>query len=62
MEGKLGMSQQYALTPPESQLYPRLHQKKHGRQVKGGDAAPMLYSGETSSGVMCPDVEFSVQE
>ncbi|KAJ7400723.1 hypothetical protein BTVI_102967 [Pitangus sulphuratus] len=27
---------------PESQLCPRLHQKKHGQQIKGGDSASLL--------------------
>jgi len=26
---------------PESHLYPGLHQKKSGQQVKGGDSAPL---------------------
>ncbi|KAK4832880.1 hypothetical protein QYF61_026430 [Mycteria americana] len=36
---------------PESQPYTGLHQKKRGRQVKGGDSAPLLCSGETPPGV-----------
>jgi len=27
---------------PESQPYPRLHQKQHGQEVEGGDSAPLL--------------------
>ena len=45
----------------ESQLYPGLHQKC-GQQIEGGDPAHLLCAGETSSGVLCPDVESSVQE
>jgi len=47
---------------PEGQPYPRLHQKKCGQQVKGGDSAPLLCSGETSPGVLCPPLEPSAQE
>jgi len=32
---------------PESQTYPGPHQKKRGQQVKGGDSAALLRSGET---------------
>jgi len=32
------------------------------QQVKGNDPASLLYTGETSPGVLCPDVESSVQE
>ena len=47
---------------PESQLYPELHKKKCGQQGQRGDPAPLLYTIETSSGVLCPDVEFSVMD
>jgi len=47
---------------PEGQLYPGLHQKQHGQQVKGGDSAPLLRSGETPTGVLCPALEPSAQE
>jgi len=33
---------------PESQPYCGLHQKKHGQQVKRGDPALLLCTGETS--------------
>ena len=33
----------------------------HGQQLKGGDPAPLFCTGETSPGVLCPDVESSVQ-
>ncbi|KAK4821387.1 hypothetical protein QYF61_019288 [Mycteria americana] len=46
---------------PESQPYPVLHQKKHGQQVKGGEAL-LLHSGETPPAVVCPALESSVQE
>ena len=47
---------------PKSQLYPQLHQKKCGQQGKGGDPASLLCAGEASPGVLCPDVESSLQE
>jgi len=46
----------------ESQLDPRLYQKKHGQQGKGGDRASLLCAGEASPGVLHPEVESSVQE
>ena len=47
---------------PESQPYPGLHQKQRGQQAEGGDSAPLLHSGETSPGVLCPALETSAQE
>ena len=47
---------------PESQPYPGQHQKKHSQQVEGGDPVLLLCAGETSPGVMCPDVESSKWE
>jgi len=47
---------------PEGQLYPGLHQERHGQQVKGGDSAPLLLSGETPPGVLRPALEPSEQE
>jgi len=47
---------------PEGQLYPGLHQGKRGHQVKGGDSAPLLRSGETPPRVLPPALEPSTQE
>jgi len=44
------------------QLYAGLCQKKHGQQVEGGDSAPLLCSGETPPGVLCPTLRVSEQE
>jgi len=41
---------------------PELHGKKNSRHSEGGDSVPMPCVGETSPGVLCPDVESSVQE
>jgi len=38
----------------ESQTYPGVHQKDYDQQVEGGDSVPLLYSGETSPGVLHP--------
>ena len=43
-------------------LYPELQQKRCGKQVKGGDPAPLLCACEVSPGVLHPDVESSVGE
>jgi len=42
---------------PEDQLYPGLNQKQRGQQIRGGDSAPLLCSGETTPGVLCPALE-----
>ena len=47
---------------PESQPYPGLHQKNCGEEVKGGDSAPLLCSGEIPPGVLHPALEPLAQE
>ena len=37
---------------PESQLYPRLHQKQHDQHGEGGDSFPLRCSHETLLGVL----------
>ena len=50
-------------TPSASLLITQvLHQKKCGQQVEGGDPAPLVCTGKASPGVLCADVESSVQE
>lgn len=36
--------------------------KKHGQQVKRGDPAPLLCAGVASAGVLCSELESSLQE
>ena len=36
--------------------------KRSGQQVKGGSPPPLLWPGETTSGVLCPVLGFSDQE
>jgi len=56
------MTWQCALNSPEGQLCHGLHQKQPGQQVKGGDSAPLLHSGETPPGVLHPALEPSAQQ
>jgi len=37
-------------------------QKQHGQQSERGDPGPLLHSGETPLGVLCPALEPSAQE
>ncbi|PKU41064.1 hypothetical protein llap_8639 [Limosa lapponica baueri] len=55
VDEKLNMSRQCALAA-------QWHQKKCGQQVEGGDSAPLLCSGETPPGVLCPALESSTQK
>lgn len=61
VDGKLDMSQQCGLSP-ESQHYLVFHQMKCSQQVKRGEPAPLLCTGETSPGVLPSDLESSVKE
>jgi len=47
---------------PEGQPYPGLHPKQGGQQVKGGDSAPLLHSGEIPNEVLHPALEPTVQD
>jgi len=58
---KVGHEPAVCAHSPEGQPYLGLHQKS-GQQVKGGDSAPLLCSGETSPGVLCPALEPPAQE
>jgi len=62
VDEKLDMSHQCCAHNPEGQPYPGLHEEKRGHQVKGGDSAPLLCSGETPPGVLHPALEPPAQE
>jgi len=47
---------------PEGQPYPGLHQNQRGQQVRGGESAPVLCSGERPPGALCPALEPPAQE
>jgi len=47
---------------PEGKLYPGLHQEKRGQQIKGGDSATLLYSGETPPRVLHPALKSPARE
>ena len=51
VDGKLDMSQQYALAAQKANGILGRITKKHGQQVEGGYPAPLLRAGEASSGV-----------
>ncbi|KAK4832265.1 hypothetical protein QYF61_021664 [Mycteria americana] len=59
---KAGYKPEMCACSPESQPYSGLHRKQCGKQVEGGDSAPLLCSGETPPGVLHPALESSVQE
>ena len=54
---KLDMSQHCALTAQKAN-----HILGCGQQVQRSDPAPLLCTGEASPGVLCPDMESSVQK
>jgi len=39
---------------PEGKLHPGLHHKQCGQQVEVGDSGPLLRSGKSPPGVLCP--------
>lgn len=47
---------------PENKSYPGLHREKRDHQVKGGNSASLLHSGETPPPVLHPDLGPPAQE
>lgn len=45
----------------ETKSHPGLHQKQLGQQAEGGNSPPLLHSGESPFGVLCPALESSAQ-
>jgi len=60
--GSLDLNQQCALAAQKATISWAASEEMHGQQVEGGDPAHLLSTGETSPGVLCPDVESSVVE
>lgn len=58
---KSGYSPAMCSCIPESQPCPGMHPKQCVQQGRGRDFAPLLHSGETPAGVLCPAVQTSVQ-
>jgi len=61
VDEKLDLTQQCVLTAQKAN-YPGLHPQQRDHQVKRGDSAPLLHSGETPPGVLHPALESSAQE
>lgn len=52
----LTMSQKYAL------MAKWLHQEKHHQEVEGGDPLPLFSIGKSTSGILCQNLDPSVQD
>jgi len=63
VDEKHNLTQQCVLAAQKANHpHPGLLQEKSGQQFKGGDSSPLLYSGETPPGVLCPALEPSAQK
>jgi len=62
VDEKLNMSHQCALAAQKANRMPGCIKKNSGQPVEGGDSAPLLHSGETPLGVLCPALESSAQD
>jgi len=62
VDNKLNMTQQCVLAAQKANRILGCIKSSVSQQVKGGDSAPLLRSGETSAGVLHPALETSAQE
>ncbi|GAB0185184.1 cAMP-dependent protein kinase inhibitor alpha [Grus japonensis] len=62
VDKKIGRDPATCACSPESQLYPGLHQKKRGQQVKGGDSPFLPCSHGTPPGALCPALGLMVPD
>jgi len=62
VDEKLDMSHQCVLTAQKASHTLGCIPQQRGQQGEGGDSAPLLCSGETPLGVLCPALEPSAQD
>jgi len=61
-EKQVGHEQAVCPCRQAGQWHPGVHWEKYDRQVKEGNALPLLCSGEAKTGILCPVLSPSVQK